>query len=930
MKKIYTLLAGVLFYTYFINAQGWNYQYPIPSSQNPLNIYQNTDSSYIVLCEEGSLIAGWDIRIMHIDKYGQLLNSRLYELGNVRPKKMVRDFDGDYMIVSNNLTTDEAILIKTNSQGDSLWSRIIDFSDILDAKSITRAYDNTFVCIAQSNADKYLIKLNPSGDTLWTKNVGYIYNYKNLIETANHNLIVYGTYSSFNDAIIRYDEFGNIIYWNDLDWQWGSANFIESKDFGLMFGGYDTETGGPLLLKTNGISEPIWNILFDTNCDRIYDIDTSYFDFYYAVGADFSDISDSSDIVIIKFTGSGDTLWVKNIVNDDSEFPVRICSTKDGGCIVAGYKNSDLMLYKFDAFGNTFTNYISGTVFIDENSNCIFDSGEVPFPLAFIERNGGQDFCIANDQGKFFIDCESGEQHLTVITPGNLWGVACPATGFIDYNFASTYDTLLNADFGLEPNIDCQLLNVNIASSLIRPCFGTQYYVSYSNIGSVTASDAYVLIEFDPYIVPVSCALPWTQVSDNNYEFQLGDISIFESGNFTIFCEVSCDAEVGNTYCSQAHIFPDSVCITDSEWDHSSVMVEGTCVEDSVFLACFTITNTGDPGDGDMVTASEYRIYENNILVFTGTFQLTGGETVEICHPTNGLAIRLEADQNPGHPGNSHPQETVEDCGDLTGESLGQIIVVPEDDNDSFIDIFCGIATLSSDPNEKIVYPAGVSDMHLVESNLEMEYVIYFQNTGTDTAFNVVIYDTIPNTLDITSFVHGISSHPCTYNILGSNILKYTFTDILLPDSNINEPMSHGMVTFSINQHNNLLPGTLIENRAGIVFDYNDPVITNYAWNIVSDSLFIITENTLPVSKEQKVLVYPNPFVNETNVFFPNPGNNLHIVELYDVTGNRVFEKTTNYNKVIINRTNLSDGIYFLKLYDVKTGEVNSEKLIVK
>ena len=96
---------------------------------------------------------------------------------------------------------------------------------------------------------------------------------------------------------------------------------------------------------------------------------------------------------------------------------------------------------------------------------------------------------------------------------------------------------------------------------------------------------------------------------------------------------------------------------------------------------CFTITNTGEPGEGDMDGTSEYRIYEDNVLVYTGSFQIAGGDYLDICWPATGTTIRLEADQRPFHPGNSHPQESVENCGSPEN-SQGQIMVVPQDDED--------------------------------------------------------------------------------------------------------------------------------------------------------------------------------------------------------------------------------------------------------
>lgn len=99
----------------------------------------------------------------------------------------------------------------------------------------------------------------------------------------------------------------------------------------------------------------------------------------------------------------------------------------------------------------------------------------------------------------------------------------------------------------------------------------------------------------------------------------------------------------------------------DTTWDKSSISVAGECVNDSA--VCFTITNTGKPGEGDMEGPSEWRLYEDGVLTQIGNFQLTGGSFRQLCFLANGKTLHLETDQRPGHPGNSQPNAVVEQCG---------------------------------------------------------------------------------------------------------------------------------------------------------------------------------------------------------------------------------------------------------------------------
>ena len=133
------------------------------------------------------------------------------------------------------------------------------------------------------------------------------------------------------------------------------------------------------------------------------------------------------------------------------------------------------------------------------------------------------------------------------------------------------------------------------------------------------------------------------------------------------------------------------------------------------------------------------------------------------------------------------------------------------------------IVTGSYDPNDKSVFPEG--GIRTKDSTLQ--YYVRFQNTGTDTAFTVVITDTLSQHLEVASLNIISSSHPMTYQIVNNNVLKFTFSNILLPDSNVNEPASHGSVMYSIRQNVSNAIGDTIENTANIYFDFNAPVITN-------------------------------------------------------------------------------------------------------
>lgn len=216
------------------------------------------------------------------------------------------------------------------------------------------------------------------------------------------------------------------------------------------------------------------------------------------------------------------------------------------------------------------------------------------------------------------------------------------------------------------------------------------------------------------------------------------------------------------------------------------------------------------------------------------------------------------------------------------------------------------IITGSFDPNDKSVSPEFISPG---QTN-NLEYTIRFQNTGNDTAFSVLITDTLSNSLDYSTIKTISASHKWNY-WLQNGCAKWYFPNILLPDSNVNEPASHGFIKFHIQPKSNLNAGNQIENTAAIYFDYNAAVATNTA--IVSITPLVVEEYSF-----EKIKLFPNPvqdyFLLETKEFA------LGEVSLSDESGRCLDKKFITSSHFTWNSKHFPCGVYFLtgKNWNVK------------
>ena len=129
--------------------------------------------------------------------------------------------------------------------------------------------------------------------------------------------------------------------------------------------------------------------------------------------------------------------------------------------------------------------------------------------------------------------------------------------------------------------------------------------------------------------------------------------------------------------------------------------VDATCVDDTIH---FSIKNDGNailsPGLDFIVIEDDVILYQQQPIG-----ELAIGEVHEFSLKAGMATYRLEADQEPNHPGNSTPTTIVEGCGN--GFTPGFVNQFPMDDADPFLDIDCRENIGSYDPNDKQAFPIG-------------------------------------------------------------------------------------------------------------------------------------------------------------------------------------------------------------------------------
>ena len=466
---------------------------------------------------------------------------------------------------------------------------------------------------------------------------------------------------------------------------------------------------------------------------------------------------------------------------------------------------------------------IQGQVLVDENDNCLTDVGEMPLSDWLVAAEG--------TNGIFYGTTDSDGFYSIAVPPGNYIVTLTPGSNVYDVCSNDVLVALPNANsttvvhFSVFEKAPCPVMTVDISNNILRRCADNNFFfVKYCNEGTATATDAYVEVTLDPDLTFVFSPTNYTHVGGQLYSFDIGNLDPDECGEFWFQAFLDCDVEIAETHCTEAHIFPDEACLPKNPlWSGASLEVQASCSDSTRF----TITNVGSA----MVTVPlGFLVIEDAVMYRPGEVGLLApGESTVVSFPANGSTRRIEVEQEPHHPFPNVPVAWVEGCGDNIAGSFSKGFVNQRflGDPELYLDTDCTQNQAPFDPNDKQGFPLGYAEDHFVKKENQIEYLIRFQNTGNDTAVNVILLDTLDEKLDLTTLRPGAASHFYEYEIYGTGILKVAFPNINLPDSAADYTGSQGFVQFIVSPNENVLPGDVIENSADIYFDANPPVKTN-------------------------------------------------------------------------------------------------------
>lgn len=800
----------------------------------------------------------FDLMLLEVDAYGKMQDSVSFNIEGIpslRTNDIIATADGGYLVVgaADYLAEkdDDILILKINASKELEWYKTIDSGVNERANAVAQAGDGYVLTgrvegaippPAGFGSDVVTYRIDSAGEILWERKVITEHDEagNDVLVDDEENIVIAGFTEQGPDlGVWKYDSGGEMLNTQLFNF-FGKGNvgesIIESPEGGYVIAGY-TE-------------------LNDSNVNQLI------------LGVD-------KELNLLWSNDNGDL--------ETTDIALDVAPAKSGGYAMAGWSGQSglfvtyMTLIKTDGQGQITSNFIRGQVFHDIDVACDLDPGEPRLEGWIVRASGAQGtyFGTTNAQGRYQIRVDSGSYLVETLIRNDYWESCFP--GGVNVGFNQIYDTV-SVNFPLKAKyIDCPLMEVDVSTPYLSNCSDIEYTVSYSNEGTGgTDGEARVEIQLDAALAFQFASLPFT-FEDNTYTFELGDIPYNTGGSFTINTALDCDSiVVDQSALVAARIFPDTLCTpADPGWNGASVSVDGLCEGEET--VSFRLANTGNAA---MLTTKSFFIVEDDLMLLTNGFDLDEEQDTTILVPANGATYRIIAEQVDGHPGSNFPTRAVEGCGtdEDGGYSVGYVTQWSENDADRaasiHVDEVLGIAPDAA----MIAHPKGWQDS-LITAETELTYRVFFRNITQDSVIRVVVRDTLPEALNMASVRFGASSHPATYDVYDNGVIKVTFEDLELPVGGSN-PSDYAFFEYRVAQKPGNPQGTVVENSALVIYDYNTPVYTGHTRHVIDAPTYGDLLEVIPVDIEE-----PEWAPNVEVVAFPNPATDYVTLQVRGLEG---------------------------------------------
>jgi hypothetical protein len=250
----------------------WSRLYGGGKQEEYTAIIESSDTS-ILVCGYSHNHGDSTFYVMKTDRDGDVLWSRSFYSMDHNGFTDLIEFDHHYYVIGRDYAEEYPpfylIIVKLTMSGVPRWQKIYEMGRMWQAIAVTQ--DSTML-ITGSNL---LIKINTDGDTIWTKELYPTWNFRSIAITPGNGYILSGfkDYPDPVNMLVEYDEEGNrlwVKYYPTIsDPYWGSFESVKcSEEGGFVACGYSLYTNETItrlrVIKTDATG----NIIVGTDEER--------------------------------------------------------------------------------------------------------------------------------------------------------------------------------------------------------------------------------------------------------------------------------------------------------------------------------------------------------------------------------------------------------------------------------------------------------------------------------------------------------------------------------------------------------------------------------------------------------------------------------------------------------------------------------------
>lgn len=386
IAKIFFVLIIAVSFTSASGKNGFNKTFGGNKLDRGIFITQTSDGNYIALGYTGSYKSTDEVYLIKIDKNGNELWSKTYggDKDNEFGWTLLETEDKGFIISgwtgSFGAGGSDVYFIRTDSKGDTLWTKAVGGEKDERVTDIIQTYDGNYVAVGQTESfgagerDGYLIKINDKGNVIWTKTYGDVLLDRTFYvkENNNHELLIAGITKNNSRGgedvlIIKTDENGKTIWQKNFGYELddvGHDIILTSTNEIIVSGYYQREEGkeyhNPYFIKLSAEGEVIWEKRLIDGRD-IHVIHTSETEDGTFVAAGYLRDNDKSpwDCFLMKLDKNGEQIWMKTYGEKEvNDLGYTVTKGIDGGFVITGYtyrnenSDGDLWIFKVDDEGN--------------------------------------------------------------------------------------------------------------------------------------------------------------------------------------------------------------------------------------------------------------------------------------------------------------------------------------------------------------------------------------------------------------------------------------------------------------------------------------------------------------------------------------------------------------------------------------------------